>query len=88
MPTWLTPIILEAIKDAPTVIDGLAVFLQHMHNEMKHGQGQTQPVGVVEAAIDNIDDLAVALSTVDPKAQKAAVAESAGQPSGSQTNAS
>lgn len=60
MPGWLS-LALEAIKLLPTVEQGISHFLQALHNEQTAGSGQTDPVGVVTAALDAASEIGAAV---------------------------
>lgn len=60
--SWLK-LALQAAADAPTFGQAVSVFLQYLHNEMKHGGGTRSPETVTEAALDAAVDIAKAIQS-------------------------
>lgn len=75
---WFT-VILAALQEAPTVAAGLNTFFTHLHNEMAHGSGQTNPLAVTQQVLDGASAIigAITSNTVAAAEAPAPVSEAA-----------
>lgn len=59
---WIQ-VAIKAVEEAPDIERGVQVFLQRLHNEMTNGAGLTNPIAVTQAALQAVEDLAIALQS-------------------------
>lgn len=81
MPTWLLSL-LGLVEQAPTLISSVETLVGGIANEIKHGSGQTNPVGIAEALGSVASEVTSALVANTPHAAVAAEVNPAAEADG------